>query len=233
MPDRLEKQARFLDENDSFGLIGAWANQIDGDGRPIRYPICLPAQAEEVPVFLLFRNYFVQSAVMLRKEAVPLGGYRDLEPVEDFDMWVRISRDWGVWNLPTALTEYRIHGGNISLARASKVERIAQSIIRNQLNMLGVHPSNEEFKIHWMLGSRSEGSGPEHIRLVESWLRKLMSANVESGAFVPSVFDSVIRYFWVEALEMVRSGTPMGYMRALASSLSSGSRRKIVSSLMK
>lgn len=75
MPERLEKQVRFMEENPDIAVLGSWAYGIDGTGRinaEFRTPIC-----EEI-IFkdLFFSNPLIHGSVMFDKKFVKnIGSY--------------------------------------------------------------------------------------------------------------------------------------------------------------
>ena len=113
--DRLEKQAKYLDQHSDVGLLGTWAVKIGEDGqqlghlRPETDPDCL---AELLPR----TNPFIHSSVMLRTAILErVDAYRaTFLAAEDYDLWLRISEVTKVANLPECLVEYRCHPEGVS-----------------------------------------------------------------------------------------------------------------------
>ncbi len=118
-PKRLEKQVNFLDKNNEFGLVGSWITLIDGENK-IKGAWNLEYRPERISSKLLFSNQFAQSSVMMRKEFSDLKYREEYPPVEDYDLWVRISYKTRVTNLAETLVKYRIHDQNISQTQAEK-----------------------------------------------------------------------------------------------------------------
>ena len=85
-PERLCKQVEFFERHPLIGLVGTWAQIIEGDRLVERYHRH-PSAPEELRYALLFNNPFVHSSVMLRKSVLDaVGGYstdRDRQPPED------------------------------------------------------------------------------------------------------------------------------------------------------
>jgi glycosyltransferase involved in cell wall biosynthesis len=111
---RLERQVAYLAEHADVGAVGAWAMDIDGDGRPrgrVRKPDTDPATLKHM---LMRRNPFVHSAVTARTEIVRrVGGYRSaFDLAEDYDLWLRVAETAELANLPEVLVSYRVHDGS-------------------------------------------------------------------------------------------------------------------------
>jgi glycosyltransferase involved in cell wall biosynthesis len=110
LPDRLEKQLRYLAAHPQCGLVGTWAEIVSGTDKTGR--VHQHAAEDYCLKFdLLFDNPFVHSSVMLRKVAVEgVGMYStdpSRQPPEDFELWSRLSRKWAVANIPEVLHIYR------------------------------------------------------------------------------------------------------------------------------
>jgi hypothetical protein len=126
LPDRLERQHRFLNENLEVGMVGGQAAIIDLDGREVaeaRYPLDDAAIKEQ----LKRTTPFVHSSVMIRRSVLDLaGGYRSpFDGVEDLDLWLRVAPRCQLAHLPEKVVAYRIHPDQAS----NKVEWQAVGVL--------------------------------------------------------------------------------------------------------
>ncbi len=80
---------------------------------------------------LLFRgNYLSTSATVVRKELIPEDGFLFREnpeffTVEDYDLWLRLSKKYTFFFIPEVLGEYMLHDRNIS----SNIEKHYKNLI--------------------------------------------------------------------------------------------------------
>ena len=104
MPDRIEKQIRFFEkQNENVGVVFTDAIYINENGASIRnhYDYLFKKKLiDHVPHGDVFRDvlttYFISSPTMMVKKKVMDGlhGYDETLSYEDFDFWVRASRDF-------------------------------------------------------------------------------------------------------------------------------------------
>lgn len=112
MPNRLEKQMRFLNDHPDYSLVGSQMVSIDEQGReyaksscPVEYDIARRALHYSSPV----------PHIWLCKKSVytDLGGYRDVAPAEDYDFLLRMeSLGYKYGNHPDVLMRIRSRYGN-------------------------------------------------------------------------------------------------------------------------
>jgi glycosyltransferase involved in cell wall biosynthesis len=120
MPERLEREVRYLEGHPDVVLLGTWTQLIDEKGRPGR---CLrpPTDVETLARMLPVKNPLVSSSIMFRGAAArAVSGYRFAlattsgQGAEDYDLWLRLSEVGTVAILPAVLTQHRRHGSNFT-----------------------------------------------------------------------------------------------------------------------
>lgn len=110
MPDRLERQRRFLAENPEVAGVGGPLIFIDDQGREfaeVGYPL---SDAEVRAAFSRKRTAIAHPAAMVRRQVLNrIGGYRPVfTEAEDTDLWLRLLEDHRLANLDAAVLRYRI-----------------------------------------------------------------------------------------------------------------------------
>ncbi len=117
LPDRLARQvAQFQGLDASYGMVYSNAELIDEQGRPLGLHHCPgePARRQPASGWLfadVLARYFISTPTMLMRRAclAALGGYDETLAYEDFDFWVRASRDWQFDYLDAVTTRKRQH----------------------------------------------------------------------------------------------------------------------------
>lgn len=121
MPDRLERQHRFLSEHGETAVVGGGVRFTDDSGRAfadVQYPLTDEAIREA----FAYTTPVAQPAAMFRKQPFErVGGYRQcFEPAADLDLWLRIGERYRFANLPELLVSYRIHAQQLTVRKLER-----------------------------------------------------------------------------------------------------------------
>jgi glycosyltransferase involved in cell wall biosynthesis len=133
MPDRIEKQIEFFQkQNEKTGVVFTDAIYINKNGTLVKnhYDYLFGKKLiDHIPNGEVFRDvlttYFISSpTMMVRKEVmVGLHGYDENLAYEDFDFWVRASRDFQFAFLNETTTKVRILSGSMSTRQYRKGDK--------------------------------------------------------------------------------------------------------------
>ncbi len=193
MPLRLQKQVAYLDNHADVGLIGSAASVIDETDKLNGVTWRSNASSEEIPVILLFHNYFTHSSVMVRKNALPEDGYRnEFRPAEDYDLWIRIAQKWKLKNLPEVLVHYRINTLGMTQTEDSAKSLHVNEIVTRELQTLGITPSPEELTIHRTNFGYTGLHIHEFVQNRIAWFQKLVASNNQTKLFPQGTFKKVL-----------------------------------------
>ncbi len=109
-PGRLERQVRFLEENEKVGLVGTYYNRIDAQGI-ILQNMKPPILSQDLKMRLEKGSQFAHGSVMFRRRCIEcVGGYREeFRVAQDYDLWLRISERFDVANIPEFLYQWRLN----------------------------------------------------------------------------------------------------------------------------
>ena len=139
LPKRLAEQVRFMESNTSCGLLGTWAQILEGSistNRELNHP----CDNGEIQIKLMFYNCFVHSSVMIRKSSLNDVGIYPEDPTkfppEDYDLWLRIAKTFQVANLPKVLLQYRELQSSISRQKLDLMQARARLMSTHALDSL-------------------------------------------------------------------------------------------------
>jgi glycosyltransferase involved in cell wall biosynthesis len=127
-PEKLARQVELLDASPEVGLCFTAAAIIDEGGRELGINRCPSYARGRVYDLISTRNVMVGSSVMVRRSAIEQVGAFDeeLTSIENWELWIRVAREWEVDFVDEPLTAYRKHRGN----RSVNVELRRRNIFR-------------------------------------------------------------------------------------------------------
>jgi hypothetical protein len=123
-PVRLDAQVKYLTSRTDIGVLATVADYIDAQGGTVdndwvstvrkQHDVALtPEQiAELMPLTCCLTHGSVMARTTVLRAA---GGYRrNIWPVEDYDLWLRLLPDTRIAKLPERLYRYRVHDAQLS-----------------------------------------------------------------------------------------------------------------------
>ncbi len=166
LPDRLQKEADFLDGNPDYGLVGAAAEIIDSDGKTIGWHRHA-ATNSRLQYGLLWDNYFVSSTVMFRRECLAKAGEfpRSNDLFDDYGMWSSIAQNYKVANLTEVLLKYRVLKSGLSHTTGNSIIR---QINQRRINIAFHFPSLTSQALNALshCGFRRTQLAPTEVRIL-------------------------------------------------------------------
>lgn len=131
LPERFEKQIKFLEKNPDISLVGTWQKYIGNDSW-IHKTFAKP---EQVKIALLFSCDLCHSTVMFRKKDFVDNNlfYDENSPQEDFELWSRAIHVLKFANLQEVLGLYRVTGSSITDIKEQQLIKYEVQITVKQL----------------------------------------------------------------------------------------------------
>jgi len=126
LPERLEKEAAFLDGHPEVGVVGCWYQRIP-DGK-IKKRYILNGQIERD---LMWHCSILHPSAMIRKKVLEennLHYEEEFSPAEDYALLCRLLGKTHFANLPEVLFQYRDYKNNTSKKQAVKMKEAAGKI---------------------------------------------------------------------------------------------------------
>jgi hypothetical protein len=156
---------------------------------------------------MLFANGLATSTVVVERALIQNDRFTAaLDPVEDYDMWLRLLDRGRVACLRDLLVQYRAHPASLMHTRQEATEDGVRRIARGRLARLGVVPTIAELDVHRDLGmARPEGTA-QALAAVARWLKRLDGANALSHVYPIGVFRRVLAHHWLAACDAAARG---------------------------
>lgn len=141
-PERFSRQVAFLDAHGEVVVLGSAVINIDEEGDPYG-DSSFPLDHEQIESSLLAgTGGIIHPSVMMRRDPlVRLGGYAlDAPIVEDQDLWLRMSAEGRLANLPDTLLRYRVHSGNMSFEGMADAAQALARVLTRERDKRGMPP---------------------------------------------------------------------------------------------
>ncbi len=151
LPTKLETQVRFLEKHPERGAVFSWVKLIDDSGTELRdtgHPYFTlfdepnRTRQEWLNHFFHRNNCLCHPSAMIRRECYEAVGYYDtrLSQLLDFDLWIRLCRQYEIFILPEKLLKFRIHDDDSNLSgqsigAQSRHDWQASQILNNYLSI--------------------------------------------------------------------------------------------------
>ena len=118
LPEKLAEQVPLFDQLD-VGLVYSGITKIDENGQPFKEELCDPALTSDLYVNLLVRNQMTGGTVVVKRAALCKVGLFDetFLAAENWDLWLRVCRDFKPALVNKPLVQYRVHTQNMSKDR--------------------------------------------------------------------------------------------------------------------
>jgi hypothetical protein len=148
LPQRLERQAQFLDAHSDVSVVGSGYIEIDEMGKRLKR-VRMPEDVLTLRWHALFQNPFAHSTVMFRRASVmEMGGYAggmEASHVEDYELWLRLmwSRQRMV-NMAEPLVRWRSNPEGVSKTFATMQGENFRTIVRSNLRKFAAALGDEE-----------------------------------------------------------------------------------------
>lgn len=204
MPDKFEKQISYLKSHPDIGMIGCWARLIDENSTTLPIKWKLPASPARIPAIMVFRNYFVQSAMVYRKEVMPKAHYAiGYDLVEDYKMYLDILHHHKAWNYPAYLLQYRHYGSSSFHKDASKSKKAEQLIFQDIAKNTGIDPTEAHFAVWHILKNNIRPLPPYFLADLAGLLEHIARMNTHLNTYNQSQLDKEIFLRWLKGLRML------------------------------
>jgi len=172
VPDRLEKQCRFLDSNPEVGLVGGAVDLIDRAGK-VRRHCRYPLSDGVIRWQLLFQTAFAHPAVMIRKSVLDAASLRyrqEASHAEDSDLWLRLAEHTRLANLAETVLRYRIHEGAVTARHWVEQSRVVISRETSWTYPADKPGTIEELRILKKVHRGMMAPDPAQMKRVRGWL---------------------------------------------------------------
>ena len=191
MPNKLEMQLPLF--NEQVGLVYSAIENIDKDGIVVGSVLCDESVTGDILPQLLIRNRMTGGTVVVKKVALDKIGLFDeaFSAAENWDLWIRICREYEARLVNMPLVQYRIHPDNMSSDR--KLMLSAKENIVNK-HCCGT-PKNEKVAYYYKQAKADLAYWKGVYYFSNSDYAQSRAFFFEAHSLIPFYEDSAIRIF--------------------------------------
>ena len=194
MPERLERQSKFMKDNPDVDVVGTWL-QLMGKYDEI---LELETKSEDIKMNLLTNENLAHPSVMIRKRVLEKYNFiydTSYNVAQDYDLWVRMFDFCSFANIPEALIKYRMHDNQNSKIMEKHNHTETNTILKSLLKKIGVQTNDSSLIIYKKV---FYGYDIETLYVCEvfKYLRKLRSSNLRKKIFEPVIFNEFLKKKW-------------------------------------
>lgn len=179
LPNRIEKQVAFLEDNLEIGVLGTWVRTI---GLENNYEVHFKQGHDQIRFELFFHNYLHHPTVMLRNDLIKKNKiyYENYLHAEDYALWVKLTEFTKIDILPEILVNYRIHESNISEVHKNQQQIQTSYLRKKQIQQLGIDVNDVTFKIYEDFIDSDTIEKPEQFTSIVEIMQLVILKNKES-----------------------------------------------------
>ena len=204
-PEKFQKQIDFLKNNPKYDMVGAWARFIDEDGNRLPGGWKLNAPSNLIPSIMLFKNYFLQSAVVYRHECIKNFTFKEgFDILEDYLLWIEFLENHKAYNYKGFLLKYRIHNLGVTKDRAKERIEKEKKVFKIQLEKIGIIPNERELDLHMLIRDASLINDIAILNEIEVWLLKILHYNNLNQVYGETELKKVIYNRWLKSCYKAR-----------------------------
>ncbi len=208
-PERLEKQVAFLESHPDHAQVGSWCRMMDAQGNVLTKIKRQPASPDDIHAQFLFRCAMSNRSIMARTAILKEYGYRnDFPRCQDYELHVRLAKQYKLSNIQECLVYGRIHPQQITEQTHNLGDVKKQEIISKQLHELGVTFTQKDLDPHLTLSRmRKSQFIPDAVYLewAQEWLVRLQQANTQTRRYAEPAFSHALRDKWLQICWMART----------------------------
>ena len=201
MPNRLEKQIKYLREHENVIVCGTGVECIgDWEKRRPNKIICPTIEdRESYRIHLLFGNrpLIIHPSAMLNRKLMLEYSVRyddSLLFAQDYKLWVSCSQVADCVILPEILLKYRVHDKQISIAKKEIQRKNHDRVVQEQLEWLHLPATEVTLWYQYVLTFNSQ----PYDSNIKEWIKKIIRANKKYRIYNQSLLKKILWAKWTK-----------------------------------
>lgn len=191
LPQRLERQVKFMEEHPKVGICGTWFQLIGPQERTIQHPV-----SHQDIITFMFKNNGIghPTAFFRRKLFIEQYLFYDESylAAQDYELWIRASQITELANIPEVLVKYRIHNEQLSIAKLQQQRNFAFQARCTLIYSLVEGPTDKALNLYKDLFVSSIKFKPDEIRLVVQLIDTVIYTNAVKKLYNQTMLHHIL-----------------------------------------
>lgn len=225
LPERLEEQFRFMEDNADIALCGTWFQNF-GDRTDIER---LETSHEAIVFRLLHQFHMLHPSWMMRRSIIDRYALRYSPEViaNDYDLVVRMVDVARIANIPKVLMRYRQDGGTQSKVKHGTIIVDSNRIRKHLFRSVGLEVTDEDLELYTAIAQREYHSDKTFVTNAGSLLQRMIESNRRTHFFSDHFFQQRLGFMWFHTCTNAK--LPGTWLRQTYSGIPVLQNRKLVS----
>lgn len=205
LPERFSQQFNFLELHPEIGVCSSNYIQFNNSFQKTYSSF---TDHDEIFAFLLFNSSIIHPSLLIRKNILINNHLFDdkYKHTEDYELWSRLIFECKFSSVPETLLKYRIHSNQVTNVYHSTQIEMANVIRRKLLIRCGFVFSEEEFRVHCLIGSSQLFKSKADLELLLSWFHHMIAQNNTLQVINSDCLIKALNKQWYDACGMTNLG---------------------------
>lgn len=203
-PNRFDEQISFMESNPRVGVCGTWIKVLTN--KP--YVWRSPTNDADIKTSLFFESVIAHPSACIRTSALKQSGLKYDQKyiyVEDYHLWVNLSKNWELANVPIPLLEYRSHSMQTSAVKGQKQSQNLLILKSTLLKSLYPEAKNDDFNLHLKAMGWPVATTFHELSKLRDWYKLLINQNKKLSIYPERKFAYKIAEKWVGVCHLAKT----------------------------
>ncbi len=206
LANRLQLQFDFLELNPKIGICGCDYIQFSNKTSTLKFAF---KKHDEILAWLFFNSSIVHPSLMIRtQELKKLNVFfnPNYKYAEDYELWSRLIQHCQFSAIPNTAFKYRLHSKQVTVQHKTEQKQSANAIRKNILDKFQFDYTQNEFRLHCLIGNSEIISTYQDLIGLEKWLQRFWIQNQKNAYIEQSAFENMIGQQWYDACGITSLG---------------------------
>lgn len=195
LPERLQIQYDFMEQNPEVALCGSWYEAIGSRERLVKYV----SGHQPIMLKMLYQCHLCHPSVMIRKRSLDNFSPKfesSFLHAEDYEFFTRIGETYQLDNIQRVLLKYRLHESSVSISNKQIQDDNSIRVKQHLFQKIGLNVSKEELEIFRKISEHNYERTKPFLEQSKQLLENMIEANETSQFFEPQFLRKSLSAFW-------------------------------------